>query len=207
MILLIGIIFSLVFMAVTLKKGLYVGWVRLVNVVLAIYMSVFLTPGVSRSSDYITESHYGYPVCMIIIAAAMLVILHAFTTTFLTGILKITFPKILNIAGSAMLGFLCGLLVWSYLCFVLLLTPLPHNSIGRTFNVPAQLVRSSVPPLRYTCGIVNFLSFQPDKANAAKVLDSLLYVEDEKAPHRHKEPVEEEQPADVNEATHDDKPV
>ena len=198
MIVSIGIIFGILFAAATLKKGLYIGWVRLVNVVLAIYLAVFITANISLCTDYLIKTQYGYPLCMTIIAVSSLFVLHSFTTTFFTGIFRITFPKVLNIAGSAVLGFVCGLLVWSYIGLVLLLTPLPHGSIGQTFNIPAQLVRSSVPPLRYTCGVVNFLSFQPERANAAKVLDSLLYVEKEKPP-KESTPAEEEPPAESNE--------
>ncbi len=201
MILWLGIIFSLVFAAVSLKKGLYLSWVKLVNIVFSIYLSVFLTPSISHCSDFVAKANYGYPLCMIVIAVVVFLILQTVTTTFFTGIFKISFPKVLNIAGAAVLGFVCGLLIWSLGCFVFLLTPLPHSSIAQRFEVPAQLVRTSIPTLRLTCGFVNFCSFQGEQADASKVLDSLLYVESK--PRRRKEPpIEDELPAEANEVVY-----
>lgn len=203
MILLFGIIFSLLFAAASIKKGLYTGWARLVNIVFSIYPSIFLTPSIARFSDTVADARYGYALCMTIIAAAGFLILQGFTTTFFTGTFKISFPKILNIAGSAVLGFICGLLIWSFGCFVFLLTPVPHSPIGQRFKVPSQLVRASVPPLRLTCGFVNICSFQGEKANASKVLDSLLYVEEE-LPPEDESGIKDEPPAEANKADYDD---
>jgi hypothetical protein len=203
MILLFGIIFSLLFAAATIKKGLYTGWARLVNIVLSIYLSVFLTPTIARCCNAVTDARYGYALCMTITAVAAFLILQGFTTTFFTGTFKISFPKILNITGSAILGFICGLLIWSFACFVFLLTPVPHGTIGQRFEVPSQLVRASVPPLRLTCGFVNICSFQGKKANASKVLDSLLYVEEE-VPVDDESSIEDELPDETNEADCDD---
>jgi len=201
MILLFGIIFSLVFAAVSIKKGLYTGWARLVNIVFSIYLSIFLTPSIARCSDCVADARYGYALCMIIIAAVVFLILQAFTTTFFTGIFKISFPKILNITGSAILGFICGLLIWSFGCFVFLLTPVPHSPIAQRFEVSAQLVRASVPPLRLTCGFVNLCSFQGEKANASKVIDSLLYVEEE-LPPEDESWIQDEPPTEANEVAY-----
>jgi hypothetical protein len=206
MIFLLGIVFSIIFAAAVIKKGLYVNWARLVNLVLSIYLSVFLTPSISRCSTFVAETRYGYPLCMIIIAAAVFLILHTFTTTFLTGIFKISFPKFLNLTGSAVLGFICGLLVWSFGCFVILLTPIPHSSIAQSLKLPSQLVQASVTPLRMTCGFVNFCSFQGEKADAAKVLDSLLYVEEDQPPEEKSwiedEPLEDAEEVHLTSARH-----
>jgi hypothetical protein len=198
MILLFGIIFSLVFAATSIKKGLYAGWARLVNVVFSIYLSIFLTPSIAHCSDAVADARYGYALCMIIIAAVVFLILQAFTVTFFTGMFKVSFPKVLNTAGAVILGFVCGLLIWSFGCFVFLLTPVPHGPLAQRFEVPAQLVRASVPPLRFTCGFVNICSFQGEQANASRVLDSLLYVEDD-MPTKDKTPLEEKPPAEANE--------
>jgi hypothetical protein len=197
MILFISIIFSLIIAALSIKRGLYIGWVMLVNVVLSIYLSIFLTPSISHCSKAVGEAQYGYALCMTIVAVAVFLILHTLTVTFFTGIFKISFPKALNTVGAAVLGFVCGLLIWSFGCFVFLLTPIPHSSIAQAFIDPAKLVRTSVPPLRFTCGLVNLCSFQK-QVNTSKVLDSLLYVEKEK-PSRDYTPIEEEFPSEINE--------
>jgi hypothetical protein len=203
MILLFGIIFSLVFAAASIKKGLYTGWARLFNAVFSIYLSVFLTPSIARCSDAVAEARYGYALCMTIIAVVVFLVLQGFTTTFFTGTFKISFPKILNIAGSVILGFICGLIIWSFGCFVSLLTPVPHSPLAQRFELPSQLARASVGPLRLTCGFVNICSFQGEKANASKVLDSLLYVEEE-VPVEDESWIEDERPTEADEAACDD---
>lgn len=201
MVLLAGITFSLVFAAVLIKKGLYIGWVRLVNTVFAIYLSIFLTPSISRCSDSISDMKYGYPLCLTIIAVVLFLVLHGLTVTFFTGIFKVTFPKTLNTAGAAVLSFVCGLLVWSFACFVFLLTPVPHHPLAQGFELPAQLVQNSVPPLRLTCGFVNICSFQGKQADASKVLDSLLYVESEPR-HKDRPRIKDALPAEANEVVY-----
>jgi hypothetical protein len=202
MVLIASIIFSLAFAAVLIKKGLYIGWVRLVNIVFSIYLSIFLTPSICSYSASINDTKYGYPLCLAIFTIVLFLILHGLTVTFFTGIFKVTFPKALNTAGSAILSFICGLLIWSFACFVLLLTPVPHHPLAQGLELPAQLVQASVPPLRLTCGFVNICSFQGEQADASKVLDSLLYVECEPR-HKDRPRIKEELPAEANEVVYD----
>jgi len=106
------------------KKGLYDGWVLLIDTAVSVYLAVMLSPTLIDAFSINPEKTS--VIAFIIIATALISfgILYALAYILFLGQFEVKFPKIVDMSGAALTGFAAGLLAWSFIIFVLVASPM-----------------------------------------------------------------------------------
>lgn len=148
---------------------------QLFNIVISIYLSVFLTPVITTMVPAASDTAYGNALTLITVAAGAFLILHGASCSFLTGRFSVWFPRPLDNVGSGLLGFLGGLLVWSFVTLVISVSPLSQAGFARDIGLRSTVEQSSVPYVAWWCDMVNRAAAAGDnKQTTRQVISKLL---------------------------------
>lgn len=105
------------------KIGFYEMWAMFFNIVIAIYVALYLTQHIL---DNINEAN-NIPCChaltLMVLAIGTFLILHGITYVLFTSQFMVTFPKIFDVLFAGFLGFFTGYLVLSFAIIIIALTP------------------------------------------------------------------------------------
>jgi hypothetical protein len=119
-----AILFGGLFAWLAVRLGFYETWILLFNILISVYLGIFLALRVSAFAPGTEEtSAYGIGLSMIVIAGGCFAILQGLSFVFLTGQFKIRFPQVFDIVGAGALGFLAGFVILSFVALVITTTP------------------------------------------------------------------------------------
>jgi len=150
-----GILVGAAFVWLAIRIGFYETWVMLFNIIISVYLAVFLRPMVAQLVPIADKTEYGSGLIMITLGIASFLILYTITCTFVTGQFTVPFPKILNTIGTGFLGFLAGLLVWSFATLLVFVTPLSENVFLKEVGFDTQLKQTNISYLCWWSNLVN----------------------------------------------------
>jgi len=150
----VGILVGGLFAYFAIKKGFYEMWALGFNIIISIYLAVLLGPVVA---DIIPTgaASYNKAVTMLATAAASFLILHGISYTLITGQFSISFPKIVDVVGAGLFGFLIGFLVWSFISLLIMTTPITKNTLAKEIGFDAQVQQTSISYVSWWCNTVN----------------------------------------------------
>ncbi|MHC4913130.1 MAG: CvpA family protein [Planctomycetota bacterium] len=197
----LGILVGAVFAWFVLRIGFYGMWAMLFNIVISVYLAIYLQP-VMVNVPGLGDTSYTNALAMMGTAIAVFLILHGISYTFLTGQLVPTFPKVLNTVGTGFLGFLAGFLVWSLVALMVHVTPISQNAFIKSIGF-GKSQPTSVSYISRWCGLVNALSLQDKQYSAENTIGQLLTSVEERRKAEEKmraqpeEKPEQPQPEDV----------
>ena len=124
MVLLAGILVGGLCIWFAIRFGFYETWAMLFNIVISIYVALFLARPIV---NLLSEETSNIPCCealtLIIVAVGSFLVLHGITYILFTSQFKVTFPKIFDILFTGFLGFFGGFLVLSFAAIIIALTP------------------------------------------------------------------------------------
>jgi len=124
MVLLAGILVGGLCTWFAIKIGFYETWAMLFNIVIAIYIALFLAPPIV---NFLPEETSNIPCCdalaLLIVAVGSFLILHGITYILFTSQFNVTFPKIFDILFAGLLGFFGGFLLLTFAVLIIFLTP------------------------------------------------------------------------------------
>jgi hypothetical protein len=124
MVLLAGILVGGFCIWFAVKIGFYETWAMLFNIVIAIYIALFLAQPVM---DFLPEEASNIRSCealtLTVLAIGSFLILYGLTYILFTSQFKVTFPKIFDILFAGLLGFFGGFLLLSFAALIIFLTP------------------------------------------------------------------------------------
>jgi hypothetical protein len=170
-----GILAAAFFAWLAVKIGFYETWTMLFNIVISIYLSVFLTPVITTMVPAASDTAYGNALTLITVAVGAFLILHGVSYSFLAGRFSVWFPRPLDNVGSGLLGFLGGLLVWSFLTLVISVSPLSQTGFARDVGLESTVEQTSVPYVAWWCDSVNALVATGDNKRITRAaIDRLL---------------------------------
>jgi hypothetical protein len=159
----------------TSKMGFYQVWAMVFNIVISIYVAIFLTPVIADAIPAATDTAYGYALILMAIAIGTLLTLQGITYTLFTGQFSVTFPKVLNTVGSGILGFLAGLLVWSFLAVAVSTTPVSASSFAQQLGFGRKVAQTNVPYMSWWCNLVDTVAASEDSTSTPQeVINALL---------------------------------
>lgn len=170
----VGILVGAFFVWVAVGRGFYDTWTMLFNVVISVYTAVYLTPVIVDIIPAAGETVYGNALTLAAVAAAVFVILYVISLTFLTGQFKVAFPKIFDNLGAGILGFLGGLLIWSFAVLLISATPIGKNDFARSIGLGSEVGQTSNPYLCWWCDLINTAAASDDTRSAQKAVTWLL---------------------------------
>lgn len=151
----VGILVGGLFAWLAVKRGFYETWAILFNIVISIYLAVFLVPVIMEIFPAAGGTAYGNTLAMITTAIGAFLILHGICYTFITGQFSVSLPRILDTLGAGFLGFLTGFLVWSFVTVLVCTTPLSQNKIIKGMGFGGQSQQTNVSYICRWCNLVN----------------------------------------------------
>ena len=170
-----GILAAAFFAWLAVKVGFYETWTMLFNIVISIYLSVFLTPVITTMVPAAGDTAYGNALTLMTVAVGAFLILHGVSYSFLTGRFSVWFPQPIDNVGSGLLGFLAGFLVWSFLALVISVSPASQTSFARDIGLASTVERTNVPYVAWWCDLINTVVATGDnKRITCAAIDRLL---------------------------------
>ena len=170
-----GILVGGLFIWITVKIGFYEMWATLFNIVISIYVAIFLTPVIL---DIVPEAG-DMPCCnalaLLVLAIGTYLILYGITYIFLTGQFKVSFPKIFDILFTGVLGFLAGSLVLSFIALLITTTPISQNRFVRQLGLNRNSQQANITYICWWCDLLNSIVSSPDtKITSEQAIEQLL---------------------------------
>jgi len=169
-----GILAAALFAWLSVKIGFYETWTMLFNIVISIYLSVFLTPAIISMIPAAGDTAYGNALTLITIAVGAFLILHGVSYSFLTSRFSVWFPRPLDNVGSGLLGFLAGLLVWSFLVLTTSASPISQTSFARNIGLASTVEKTNVPYIAWWCDLINTVVAAGDNKHTTRAAISRL---------------------------------
>ena len=158
-----GILAGGFFIWFAIRIGFYETWTLLFNVVISIYLAIFLTPVMIDNIPAAGELPCCEAFMLLALSVGTFLILYGISYVFLTGQYKVSFPKSFDILFAGALGFLTGFLVLSFAALIITISPIARNRIisGLGFNRQSQ--RANIAYICRWCDLVNSIVSFPDK--------------------------------------------
>jgi hypothetical protein len=173
---LIIIAVGLVFAWIGYRKTWYPSWAFLFNILVSIYTSIMITPQIVDKISFVRAylGNFSYSAGIFTIAVVIFVVMQLLSFRFFTSVFCVSFPKILNGAGAAVLGFLTGLAIAGFLLFLITITPLSDNSSVKFLTQPAQGLDRANTIVLTTCNFVHDISLQPSPTAIDRQMETIL---------------------------------
>jgi hypothetical protein len=174
----IAILAGALFVWLAVRMGFYETWVLFFNILVSIYVSVFLTPIlVELVPAPGGAAAYHVALCMIVLAGACFALLQGLSFVFLTGQYHIPFPRVFDILLSGILGFATGFLLLSFVALVLTTTPLAENKIVGVFGLGKQSQQANLSCISRCCGLIHsFAGFHDSGNTTGAAIQRLLEI-------------------------------
>ena len=152
-----GILIGGLFAWLAVKIGFYETWAMLFNIVVSVYLAIFLRPVIATIAPAAGGTAYGGVLTVLATALACFAILHGISYVYFTSQFNVSFPKVLNVVAAGCLGFLAGLLIWSFVSILIYISPISQNSLVRDIGFDSQYRQTSVSYTSWWCNRINSL--------------------------------------------------
>lgn len=171
MLLLAGILAGGLCVWIAIKIGFYETWAMLFNVVIAIYVALFL---VLPIMNFLPEDALNIPcgesLTLAVVSAGTFLILYGITYILFTSQFKVLFPKIFDILFAGLLGFFGGFLILSFIALIVFLTP-----IGAYIGTNGTSVQYNMSSAYWLFDGIHLITSSPDNdITTQKVIEQLL---------------------------------
>lgn len=171
----ISTIIGVLFAWLVLKKGFFEGWVMLFNTAVSIYLAVFGHPVLAEKIPMAVADPYSTALTILVTAAACFAVLYALEHIFFVSRFRVLMPKLFDKVGSAVFGFLTGMLIFSFLVFLVFITPLSAHKFTGRLGLQNELKQGNISYMCFWCNLVNTVAARPEhKMTCRQAVDKLL---------------------------------
>jgi uncharacterized membrane protein required for colicin V production len=171
----LGILTGGIFTWFAIKIGFYEMLAMLFNIVISIYVAIFLSPVILNIIPEAGDIPCSNALALAVIGAGTFFILHGITYVFLTGQFKVSFPKLFDLLFTGILGFLAGFLVLSFAALVITVTPISQNRFVKQVGFNKQSQQANLSYMCLWCDMVNLIVSSPDtKITSNQAVEHLL---------------------------------
>jgi len=171
----LGILTGGLFIWFAMKIGFYEMLAMFFNIVISIYVAIFLTPVILDIVPEAGDISCSNGFAMVVLAIGTFFILYGITFVFLTGQFKVSFPKSFDILFTGILGFLAGFLVLSFAAFVITITPISQNRFVKQVGLNRNSQQANISYICWWCDLVNSIVSSPDtKITSKEAVEHLL---------------------------------
>jgi MFS family permease len=173
---------GILFAVLGCKRGFYVIWTIMFNMVISIYIGVMFTPSIAAFMPSLFgklkpgEPAYWYAYAAIVAAVAIICmfVLQIIAMTHFTGTFKVSLPRLFDNLGAAFVGFVAGYILWGFVCFLILIMPVSNNVLFKSFTSTSQSRELCMPAVSNTIDVINALSLQPNRPQVRNVISWTL---------------------------------
>ncbi len=172
----IAILVGGVFVWLAVRMGFYQSWALLFNIVISIYLAIFLAPAVTEWAPTSGGgAGYGMMLSMAVLAVGCFALLYGLSYVFLTGQFEIPFPKVLDVLVAGLLGFVAGFLVLSFAALLVTVSPLAQHKVFTTLGFSREAQKPNIACMAYCCDIIHSVArLEPSDDATTKAIDRLL---------------------------------
>ncbi len=124
-----------------LRRGWFESMALLFNLLMGVYLGLYVTPMVATSIPAALAVPYGMTITTIGVAVIGFGILQTITYLFITGQFSVPFPRFLDLPGGGLCGFLAGFLVLSFVALIIDIQSHPEGAaplLSKAVQVNAQ---------------------------------------------------------------------
>lgn len=182
----IAILAGALFVWLAVRLGFFETWGLLFNIVISIYVAIFLAPTVAAYAPTTGNlSPYCVGLSMAVLGVGCFALLYGVSYVFLTSQYCVPFPKLLDVLAAGGMGFLAGFLILSFAALVVTATPLAQHELVSSMGFNAESEGANIGCIAWCCDLVHSV-VGPDheaKASEAAIL-RLLERAQESAPDR-----------------------
>jgi len=165
-----------VFVWLAVRMGFFETWGLLFNIVVAIYVAIFLAPAVAACAPSAGKiSAYCMALSMIVLAGGCFALLHGISYIFLTGPFSVSLPALFDILLAGALGFLTGFLVFSFVALIVTATPLAEHEVIGTIGFTPESQKSNIACIAWCCDIVHSAVGGADDGSATQAAIGKLW--------------------------------
>jgi hypothetical protein len=170
----ISIICGLTLVVLGRKHNFIFMWLVLLNALIAIYVSVMLSPTLVGRISVLGDRNF-LAASMIVIAVGVLSGTLMLAIRVLSPALDYRLPAFWDQCGSGCCAFVTGYLTVNYVLFVVSITPLANAlELPDVADDSNPIVRACAPPIAAACQVVGTLSLQSDRDGSRHVVDWLI---------------------------------
>jgi uncharacterized membrane protein required for colicin V production len=199
-----GILAGGLFAWFAIRIGFYEMWAMLFNIVISIYVAVFLTPVIIDIIPAAGDTSYGNALTMATAAIGVFLILYVITYLFLTGQFKVSFPRIFETLGAGVLGFLAGFLIWSFAAVLIWATPVSQHTFVKNAGFGGRIRQTSVPYISWWCNLVHSIGSSPEnEITSEQIINQMLKTAELNVLDKISEEVEPDKPIESDDADTD----
>ena len=190
----LGIILALAGAFLASKKGLYEMWSLLFNIIISVYLGLTFGPVMKglMGIDFV-----GSEVLVIFgTAAVCLTVLYGASYIIFLSQFHVTFPKMLDMIGGGVLGFLTTLLAWSFIAFLICVSPLGQYNILNKVDFNSTSLSGTFSYMKWFPGIVHSMVAADQKQDSLEQKVAAM-IEESNKPRRKRtspEPVKPVEP-------------
>lgn len=170
----LGILFGAIFVYIAVKIGFYETWVLLLNLVVSIYLAVFLRPIIEELVPAAGDTKYSAALIILSVGIGSFAILYGISFVFFTSQFNVPVPRVLDVVGSGFLGFWAGLLVWSFAIIIISVMPISQNSFLRSIGFTEKFQQTNVAYMSWWVNKVNNLvAYKSNYLSTEELIDEL----------------------------------
>ena len=163
------------FIWLAIRIGFFEMWTMLFNIVISIYVAIFLTPVIVDVVPSAGDTAYGNALTLAVTAMGTFLILFGISYIFITGQFSVSFPKVFDILFAGFLGFLAGALIFSFAALIITATPISQNHLMSKIGFNAQSQRSNIEYISRWCDLIHLAVSSPDRETTAEqTINALL---------------------------------
>jgi len=171
----ICILVSGFFAWLAIRIGFFESLALLFNILISIYVAVFLTPVILEKFSAAGDLSCGHALTLASVAIGTFLILYGITYVFLTGQFKVPFPGVFDIIFAGLLGFFTGFLVSSFAALIITASPLSRNTLISKTGFNKESLRDNISYICWFCDSVNWVVSLPDSdITSGQIIDELL---------------------------------
>ncbi|MHC4741778.1 MAG: CvpA family protein [Planctomycetota bacterium] len=195
-----GILVGGFFVWLGVKRGFYEMWTMLFNVVVSVYTAIYLTPVIVDTLPGAGDTSYGTAFTLTALAVGLFFVLGITSLTLFTGRFKVAFPKMLDNLGAAVLGFLGGLLIWSFIALVISASPAGRTDFAGSIGFGSKFAQTNGPYISWWCDLINTAAASSEHRTSAEEAMGQLLAEPETDPSGLTDPNQPTQQVESNES-------
>lgn len=170
----IGILFGALFVYIAVKIGFYETWVLLFNLVISIYLAVFLRPLIVQFIPIASDTSYGDALIILAVAIGAFALLYGISYVFFSSQFNVPVPRIFDVVGSGFLGFWAGLLIWSFAIVLISAMPISQNNFLQTIGFTEEFKKTNVAYMSWwTNKVNNLVSYKSNYLSTEELVDQI----------------------------------
>ena len=191
----IAILVGVLFAWLGVRRGFYETLILLFNIVISIYVAVFLAPAAVRLTPAIEgAASFKTALSLLALGGGCFALLHGVSFVFLTGQFHIRFARFLDIVIAGLLGFAGGFLALSFVALMVTATPLSDHWLLSRAGFNRQDEQPNLACMAWFCDRIHSVAGLDASENATQKAITRLLEESRLEVLKNKRPT----PADVN---------